>query len=57
MWQLTEEGIKKRLEVYHTYVKPPIGFYTDRGLLANVNALQSIDAISGDIEKILGGIK
>ncbi len=53
----TEEGIKKRLEVYHTYVKPLIGFYTDRGLLANVNALQTIDAISLDIEKILGGIK
>jgi adenylate kinase len=53
----TETGIKKRLEVYHTYVKPLIGFYEDKNLLANVNALQSIEAISNDIEKIVGGIK
>ena len=53
----TEAGIKKRLEVYHTYVKPLVGFYKDKNLLANVNALQSIEAISSDIDKILGGIK
>jgi len=53
----TEEGIKKRLEVYHTYVEPLIDFYKNRDLLANVNALQSIDSISSDIEKIIGGVK
>ena len=53
----TEAGIKKRLEVYHTYVKPLIGLYENRNLLANVNALQSIESISFDIEKIIGGIK
>ena len=53
----TEEGIKKRLEVYHTYVEPLIDLYKNRGLLANVNALQSIESISNDIEKILGGVK
>lgn len=53
----TEEGIKKRLEVYHTYVKPLVNFYENRNLLANINALQSIESISNDIEKILGGIK
>ena len=53
----TDEGIKKRLEVYHTYVKPLVGFYGNRNLLANVNALQSIDSISIDIEKIVGGNK
>ncbi len=53
----TEAGIKKRLEVYHTYVKPLIGFYKDKNLLANVNALQSIESISNDIENILGGKK
>lgn len=53
----TEEGIKRRLEVYHTSVKPLVSFYDDRDLLSNVNALQSIDAISNDIEKILGGAK
>ena len=53
----TEAGIKKRLEVYHTYVKPLIGFYKNKNLLANVNALQSIESISNDIENILGGKK
>ena len=53
----TEEGIKKRLEVYHTYVEPLKSFYKNRGLLANVNALQSIESISTDIESILGGVK
>lgn len=53
----TEEGVKKRLEVYHKYVEPLISFYKKRRLLTNVNALQTIDSISKDIEKILGGIK
>ena len=53
----TEEGIKKRLEVYHTYVKPLINYYQAKNLLTSVNALQSIETISNDIEKILGGIK
>lgn len=53
----TESGIKKRLEVYHTYVEPLIGYYQNKDLLANVNALQSIESISNDIEKILGGVK
>ena len=53
----TEQGIKKRLEVYHTLVKPLVEFYEHRNLLTNVNALQPIDSISIDIEKILGGVK
>lgn len=53
----TEAGIKKRLEVYHTSVKPLVSFYDNRKILANVDALQSIESISNDIEKILGGVK
>ena len=53
----TESGIKKRLDVYHNYVKPLIGFYKSKNLLASVNALQSIESISNDIESILGGVK
>ena len=53
----TEAGIKKRLEVYHTSVKPLVSFYDDRKILTNVDALQSIESISSDIEKILGGVK
>ncbi len=51
----TEEGIKKRLEVYHTQVVQLIDLYEGRNLLANVNALQSIEKVSSDIIKILGG--
>lgn len=53
----TEEGIKRRLEVYHTQVVPLIDFYDKRNLLANVNALQDIEKVSQDINKILGGVK
>jgi len=53
----TDEGIKKRLEIYHTYVVPLIDFYNNRNLIANVDALQEIEKVSKDIEKILGGIK
>ena len=53
----TKEGIKRRLEVYHTQVVPLIDFYDKRNLLANVNALQDIEKVSQDINKILGGVK
>ena len=53
----TDEGIKKRLEVYHTYVVPLIDFYSNRNLLTDVNALQEIDKVAKDIEIILGGVK
>ena len=53
----TEEGIKKRLEIYHSCVVPLIDFYSDRNLLANVNALQDIETVAADIDEILGGAK
>ena len=53
----TDEGIKRRLEVYHTYVVPLIDFYNNRNLLANVDAFQDIEKVSKDIEEILGGVK
>ena len=53
----TEEGIKKRLEIYHSCVIPLIDFYSNRNLLANVNALQEIEKVSKDIDVILGGEK
>lgn len=53
----TDEGIKKRLEIYHSCVVPLIDFYDNRNLLANVNAFQDIEKVSDDIVKILGGVK
>ena len=52
----TEEGIKTRLEVYHTYVYPLINFYKNRNLLESVDALQDIEKVSEDIKDILGGV-
>ena len=51
----TDEGIMKRLEVYHTHVVPLIDFYGNRNLLANVDALQEIEKVAKDIGNILGG--
>ena len=53
----TEEGIKKRLDIYHTYVVPLIDLYSSKNLLASVNALQDIGKVYEDIRKILGGVK
>ena len=53
----TDEGVKKRLEIYHTCVFPLIDFYNNRNLLANVDALQSIEKVFADIKGILGGEK
>lgn len=53
----TDEGIKKRLQIYHSCVVPLIDFYNNRNLLANVDALQDIEKVADDIEKILGGVK
>ena len=53
----TEEGITKRLEIYHSNVVPLIDFYKNRNLLANVDALQDIETVAADIDEILGGIK
>ena len=53
----TNEGIRKRLEIYHSCVVPLIDFYNNRNLLANVDALQEIEKVSNDIVKILGGAK
>lgn len=53
----TEQGIKKRLEVYHTYVYPLIDLYTKKNLLTSVDALQDINKVSNDIREILGGVK
>ena len=51
----TDEGVRKRLEIYHSCVVPLIDFYNNRNLLANVDALQEIENVTKDIDKILGG--
>lgn len=50
----TEETVTKRIEVYLKQTKPLIDYYKDKGILANINGMQSIDKVFEDIVKALG---
>ncbi len=50
------EAIKNRLNVYKDQTLPLIEYYTDKGLLNQVNSGQSSDKVHEDIEEILKGI-
>ena len=48
-----EETVAKRLSVYQAQTQPLIGYYRDRGLYAEINGLQPIDAVLADVEASL----
>ena len=48
------ETVKERLEVYHRQTAPILPYYRDRGTLRSVNGMAEIDAVSREIEQILG---
>jgi len=50
----TEDTVKGRLEVYHEQTMPLLDVYEKKGLLAVVDGTQSIDAVTADLEKVLG---
>ena len=47
------ETIKKRLEKYKTNTKPLKNYYREKGVLHEINGLQSIDAIHEEISRII----
>ena len=47
------EAIKKRLEIYHTQTKDVIEHYKEKGVVVEVNGLQSIDEVSEEIKSKL----
>jgi len=47
------ETVKKRVDVYIEKTKPLISYYEDRGILVEVDAEQSIEEVSADIEALL----
>jgi len=49
-----EEAIRRRLEIYHEQTEPLKDYYAERGLLATVNAEQSIPEVTGNILKAVG---
>jgi adenylate kinase len=50
----TEDAIRRRLEIYHRETEPLKDYYAERGLLATVDALQSIPEVTEDILEALG---
>ena len=59
MWRPddTEDVIRKRLATYHEQTKPVAEFYRQRGLLASIDASLPVEAVRGQIEEILEGLK
>jgi adenylate kinase len=51
----TEEALRRRLEVYHEHTEPLKGYYAERGILATVDATQSIPEVTEDILEAVGG--
>lgn len=52
-----EETVANRLNVYVNQTKPLLDYYAKTGILVNINGQQSIDAVFGEIESVLGGNK
>jgi adenylate kinase len=48
------EAVKARFEVYHRQTAPILPYYRDRGILRRVDGMADIDAVTREIDKILG---
>jgi adenylate kinase len=49
----THESVKRRLEIYETKTKPLLDYYDKKGILYNVNGMQSFDSVCEDIMLVL----
>ena len=49
----TAEAFKVRLDAYSKQTLPLADYYRGKGLLKEVNALQDIDAVFHDVQKVL----
>jgi adenylate kinase len=50
------ETVRARLDVYHRQTAPILPYYRDRGILRCVDGMAEIDAVSREIERILGSV-
>ena len=50
----TEETVSKRIQVYLDETKPLVDYYSQKGIIANINGQQSIDKVFEDIVNSLG---
>lgn len=48
------QAIRKRIEVFHTYVEPVINYYNKNGILVKIDGTQSVEDVNRDILKSLG---
>ena len=49
-----EETVQSRLKVYTAQTQPLIAYYTQKGVLVNVDGMQSVADVFADIQKVLG---
>jgi len=47
------DSVRNRLNIYESKTKPIIDYYKGRGVLININGMQSFDAVYRDIKKAL----
>lgn len=47
------DSVRNRLRIYESKTKPIIDYYKGRGILININGMQSFDAVYKDIQKAL----
>ena len=50
----TEESIRRRLAVYHEHTEPLKDYYSERGILVTVDAMQGIPEVAEEILRALG---
>lgn len=51
------ETVAARLRAYHKQTAPLLPYYRDRGILSTVDGMASIDAVSREIDRILGKVE
>jgi len=52
----THESVENRLEIYESKTKPLLDYYDQKGILYNVNGMQSFDKVNEDIILVLDTI-
>ncbi|MFI3210123.1 MAG: adenylate kinase [Peptostreptococcaceae bacterium] len=53
----TEETVSKRIQVYLDETRPLVDYYSNQGIIANINGQQSIDVVLKDVVTALGSEK
>jgi adenylate kinase len=50
------ETVSARLAAYHGQTAPILPYYRERGILKTIDGMAAIDAVTGEIDRILGGL-